>query len=293
MRLVDIEACNAGTLEARQQHPEGIDIQNHPDLEFFGYYEVDIFECPTFLMFTNNDCPRGWDILFFRHFEPQSMKLWCRMARTATGIVDIGAHVGTYSLAAAALRNDINIHAFEPNPYAFSRLRMHKTINSFDNIVEYIVAVSDTTKLSKFSWVKKKSLQISSGGTLMKRDDAGTESTIVQTTALDGTGIASILGDRPLLKIDVEGAEAQTFRGIQEIIALKPDIILETFSQSSCDAINEMIKPLGYSVYHILEKERSMVPREGLAPCTVDLNGNFNQLLTTRSPTEVAELAAQ
>tara|TARA_R110000868_G_scaffold241255_1_gene495787 strand:- start:1549 stop:2430 length:882 start_codon:yes stop_codon:yes gene_type:complete len=293
MRLVDIEARNAGTLEARQQHPEGIDIQNHPDLEFFGYYEVDIFECPTFLMFTNNDCPRGWDILFSRHFEPQSMKLWCRMARTATGIVDIGAHVGTYSLAAAALRNDINIHAFEPNPYAFSRLRMHKTINSFDNIVEYIVAVSDTTKLSKFRWVKKKSLQISSGGTLMKRDDAGTESTIVQTTALDGTGIASILGDRPLLKIDVEGAEAQTFRGIQEIIALKPDIILETFSQSSCDAINEMIKPLGYSVYHILEKERSMVPREGLAPCTVDLNGNFNQLLTTRSPTEVAELAAQ
>ena len=293
MRLADIEAHNAGTLEVIQQHPEGIDSQNHPDLKFFGYYEADIFECPTFLMFTNNDCPRGWDILFARHFEPQSMKLWCRMARTATGIVDIGAHVGTYSLAAAALRNDINIHAFEPNPYAFSRLRMHKTINNFDNIVEYTVAVSDTTKLSKFRWVKKKSLQISSGGTLMKRDDAGTESTIVQTTALDGTGIASILGDRPLLKIDVEGAEAQTFRGIQEIIALKPDIILETFSQSSCDAINEMIKPLGYSVYHILEKERSMVPREGLAPCTVDLNGNFNQLLTTRSPTEVAELAAQ
>ena len=32
-------------------------------------------------MFTNNDCPRGWDILFERYFEPQSMKLWCRLAR--------------------------------------------------------------------------------------------------------------------------------------------------------------------------------------------------------------------
>lgn len=292
MLLVDIEARNAEALEVIQQHPEGIDTANHPELGFFGYYEADIFECPTFLMFTNNDCPRGWDIMFSRSFEPQSMKLWCRLARTATGIVDIGAHVGVYSLAAASLRKDIKIHAFEPNPYAFSRLRMHKTLNKFDQIVEYTVAVSDKSGISKFNWAKKSSLQISSGGTLMKRDDEGTERTIVQTTTLDGTGLAPILGNRPLLKIDVEGAETHTFHGIQEILALKPDIILETFSQSSCDVINEMIQPLGYSAYHILEKEGRVVPRERLSPCTVDANGNFNQLLTTLPPADIAALAA-
>ena len=244
-------------------------------------------------MFTNNDCPRGWDILFLRYFEPQSMKLWCRMARVATGILDIGAHVGVYSLAAAALRDDIKIHAFEPNPYAFSRLRMHKIINDFVRIVEYTVAISDEIGISHLNWAKKQSQHISSGGTLGPRGGArGVESAMVQTTILNGTGLASTLGNRPLVKIDVEGAEAQTFRGITEILALKPDIILETFSRHSCDAINEIIQPLGYNVYHILERERGMEQRAQLQPCRKEPAGNFNQFLTTRSADEVAQLSA-
>ena len=292
MRLTDIEARNADSLEKIKRHPEGIDTENHPELGYFGYYEVDMFECPTFLMFTNNDCPRGWDIMFHRHFEPQSMKLWCRMAKTATGILDIGAHVGVYSLAAAALRTDITIHAFEPNPYAFSRLRMHKTINNFAQIEEHTFAVSDKDKVDYFSWAKKPTLQISSGGGIGARENQNVERTVTQVITLDGKGIAPNMGAKPLVKIDVEGNEYATFRGIQEVLALKPDIILETFSQASCDAINEMIEPLGYSVYHILERGRSLDQREKLKPCSIDRNGNFNQFLTTRSQSDVKTLAS-
>ncbi len=250
MHLKDIEARNAEALELIRQNPDGVDIEGYPEVGFFGYYEVDIFECPTFLMFTNNDCPRGWDIMFLRKFEPQSMKVWCRLARTATGILDIGAHVGVYSLAAAALRHDIKIHAFEPNPYAFSRLRMHKTINAFDQIIEHRVAVAEQDGISRFIWAKKSTSQISSGGSLTNRSgNRGLEEIVVQTAKLDDKGLAQTLGDKPLLKIDVEGAEAVTFHGITEIIALKPDIILETFSQRSCDIINEMLMPVGYNFF--------------------------------------------
>lgn len=291
MRLKDIEVRNAEALNMIQNAPEGFDVADNPQIGYFGYYEVDIFECPTFLMFTNNDCPRGWDIMFCRYFEPQSMKLWCRMARTATGIIDIGAHVGVYSLAAAALRDDVKIHAFEPNPYAYSRLRMHKTVNSFDNIIEYALAISDEIGASYLCWAKKPTLQISSGGTLIARPDSdGVERTLIQTTILNGTGITATLGERPLMKIDVEGAEAKTFGGITEVLALKPDIILETFSRRSCEAINEIIEPLGYSVYQIFEKEGSVELLDRLRPCKIDENGNFNQLLTMRSPTEISEL---
>ena len=36
-------------------------------------------------------------------------------------------------------------------------------------------------------------------------------------------------------------------------LAARPDIILETFSQEKCDAINQLILPLGYNVYLIRE----------------------------------------
>src|SRR4051812_21792583 len=110
MQLSELEAQNAATLALLRKGGQKVDFREHP---YIGFYEVDIFECPPFVMFTGNDCPRGWDILYERSFEPQSMRIWCRLARTATGILDIGAHVGVYSLAAASLRKDIKIHAFE------------------------------------------------------------------------------------------------------------------------------------------------------------------------------------
>ena len=49
-------------------------------------------------------------------FEPHAMKVWARLCRSATGVLDIGANVGIYSLCAARLRPDLSVHAYEPNP---------------------------------------------------------------------------------------------------------------------------------------------------------------------------------
>lgn len=102
-----------------------------------GFYDVILFDCPSFIMFHLDDCPRARDILTHGKFEPMSMKLWCRLVKDATGILDIGAQVGVYSLAAAALRSDITIHAFEPNPDAYARLELHRRANGFGNIKTY------------------------------------------------------------------------------------------------------------------------------------------------------------
>src|SRR5207247_334891 len=132
-------------------------------------YTVDLFDCPPFRMFTANDCHRAVNILEQKKFEPMSMALWCRLVPKATWIVDIGAQVGVYSLAAAALRKDIPIHAFEPNPYAYARLRVHKSLNGFDNIVEHREAVAYRYGVAKL-YVLPKGLAISSGGSLLNGD---------------------------------------------------------------------------------------------------------------------------
>ena len=287
--LQSLNTTNAETLQLLSETK-----RSAPDLSlpFFGYYEVSLFDCPTFLMFTNNDCPRAWDILYHRSFEPHSMKLWCQLAQSATGIMDIGAHVGVYSLSAAALRSDITIHAFEPNPYACSRLRINKAVNGFDNISENTFGVSDTDQISDFSWVKKSGQPISSGGQVGmvgQADDQRIERAIVPLHRLDGTGLAAALGIKPLVKIDVEGSEARTFQGMHEVIALKPDIILETFSQEACDTINNILSPLGYSFYLVRESQGRLEQRDRLMPCSTN-DDDFNQFATTRSSDELAAL---
>lgn len=288
MKLSELAAANEATIRSLAEKP-GRRPEDHIERPYYGYYDVDLFECPPFLMFTGNDCPRAADILYNRQFEPLSMKLWCRLARNATGILDIGAHVGVYSLAAAKLRPDLAIHAFEPNPMGYARLRMHKLINRFDNIVEHWFAVGNKSKFVEFSWVRKPTLQISSGGGVGARSGKGIEKIVVPMHKIDGSGLTETLGNRPLVKIDVEGGEVATVQGLSEVLALTPDVILETFNQSACDAINAVIQPLGYRVYHIMEYEDRLVARGKLEPCnTVD--GNFNQLLTVRPHEEIEAL---
>lgn len=286
MRLTELESQNAKTLAAiKDGQAQRARAMEFP---FHGYYEADIFECPPFLMYTNNDCPRAWDILFHRNFEQMSMRIWCRLARFATAILDIGAHVGVYSLAASTLRNDIPIHSFEPNPYAFARLRMHKLLNNFHQIREHAFAVGDHNKRVKFRWRTKASAQIPSGGGVhvVGPIEAGWQHITVSMQTLDATGLAQLLDDKSLIKIDVEGAEALAFLGMTEALARKPNIILETFSEVSCNVINPMIRSLGYSVYLIDETKLRVIPRPQLLPCAPS-GENFNQLLTTMSEAEV------
>lgn len=289
MNLSELEATNQKTLADIR---EGRADSGRPDLfPFYGFYEADIFECPSFVLFTANDCPRALNIVFDKNFEMMSMRLWCRLARNATGILDIGAHVGVYSLAAAALRKDITIHAFEPNPHAYSRLRMHKIINTFENIADHPCAVGDKNAYVPFSWTVKWVSQISSGGSVGERPGGKAETVATQQIKLDDTKIPSKLGARGLIKIDVEGGEVSVFEGMPDVLALKPDIILETFSQKSCDFINARILPLGYKVYKIFEDEKRIEPRDRLTPCVPSAEINFNQFLSILPESEVMALS--
>jgi FkbM family methyltransferase len=292
MKVADLESKNFHTrtmLEAARKMPGGIQM---PDMPYFGYVDVDVFECPPFVMFTNNDTPVVKSIYTSRTFEPMSMKLWCRLARGATGILDIGANVGIYSLAAAALRPDLTIHAFEANPYACARLRVHKMVNEFSNITEHAFAVGNKNKMVSFSWVVKPGGNISSGGSAGVRDRADIETITVPMHALDGTGLAAQLGQRPLVKIDVEGGEMVVIDGMSEVLSLRPDLLLETFSEASCAFINDFLAPIGYSVYLIMEHEGLLVPRPKLMPATINQDHNFNQFLTIRSVGEIKQLLA-
>lgn len=271
----ELEAQTARTLAAIASGATSKDRESWP---LFGFFDVDIFDCPPFTMLSAADCPRVVNIVMDKDFELASMRLWCKLAREATCIVDVGAHVGVYALAAGSLRSDIQILAFEPNPYACARLKTNIGLNGFLNIEDHMLALSDKKALKKFGWWKKNFWQISSGGAV------GKGSMTVQSDYLDNPELMVDLGDRGLIKIDVEGHEQPVITGAFGLISKhKPDIILETFSEAACIMINLALPP-EYRFYRILEDENMLELMPRLKPA--DISGkNYNAFLTTREPT--------
>lgn len=243
-----------------------------------GVYSADIFNCPPFNLVDAQDCHRAHNIRVQRRFEPMSMKLWCDKARTATAILDIGAQVGVYSLAACSLRDDIPVHAFEPNPDAFARLALHRRINEFDNMVCHREALANFTGITSLSWVVKGEL-ISSGASFGRSGD-GRQTVPCVVDSLDRFGF--VLGERGLVKIDVEGAEINVLEGARRTISTyRPDIILETFSAHAASMWNSVAHALGYNIWKILETDMRAVPVAAITPCD-KTSGDFNHFLSVR-----------
>lgn len=118
-----------------------------------------------------------------------------------------------------------------------------------------------------------------------------TEEIPVRIVSLDNLQLATGLGDRPLMKIDVEGAEALVYQGMSSVLALKPDIILETFHTANADAITDLLKPLGYRFYRILEAQGALEMTDRLIACDPkSLHHDFNQLMTTRTAEDIESL---
>jgi FkbM family methyltransferase len=245
---------------------------------YIGFHTVDMFDCPPFMMFTVDDSPASHYIMIEKRFEPMSMKVWAALARTATGILDIGANVGVYALVAASLRNDISVHAFEPNPYAFARLRLHRSLNAFSHVKIHTVALSNKRGIERLSWAVKDRNNISSGGTLVRDSYEGCETVPCDVAPLDDFAHIRV-GTRGLVKIDVEGAEHAVILGMKKVLMEKPDIIIEALNSNVCRDINKTVMPLGYRSYFIDETAMTLRETDGLAAGSIP-DKNMNSLLT-------------
>jgi FkbM family methyltransferase len=126
--------------------------------------------------------------------------------RPGDTIVDVGAHVGLYSIAFARRAGcEGRVHAFEPDPANFARLEAQCRINGVaDRVSLYPTAVSDT--LGRVGFVTGHGSESHIGAD---------ESQTVNCVRLD-----AIFAGRPvdLVKIDVEGFEEAVLRGAAELL---------------------------------------------------------------------------
>jgi FkbM family methyltransferase len=85
--------------------------------------------------------------------EEHIIRCWEHAARQASVVFDVGANAGIYSLAALAVKPDLEVHAFEATPEIAARLLETAALNGLKNLKVHQVAVYRETgqvTLSRF-----------------------------------------------------------------------------------------------------------------------------------------------
>jgi len=158
-------------------------------------------------------------LLYYQGFaEPETEFFLARMLRPGMVCVDVGAHVGAYTLLASqAVGPGGEVHAFEPNPRVFSLLQENIRRNSLRNVRLENAAVSNSMGESEYEIRGENTLSSLKAGAESGRDVL--QVVRVRCTTLDS--YCSALGKRPgLVKVDVEGAEPAVFLGALGLLGL-------------------------------------------------------------------------
>ena len=174
-------------------------------------------------------------------FERAEQDVFTRTIRPGDVVYDLGANVGFYTLLAAKLAGPTGrVVAFEPVPRNLGYLRRHLALNHCEDVTVVAAAVSDRSGTARFRDGPAHTV-----GTLAT--DGGSEGVyVVDVVALDNyTGAPA----PRVIKIDVEGAEADVLRGAHRVLrTVRPIVLLSTHSTALRLECIALLRDAGYSV---------------------------------------------
>lgn len=203
-------------------------------------------------------------------YEPKTTRLVQRLLRPGVTFVDVGAHVGYYSLVAATvLQQSGAVYAFEPDPITFSCLKENVTLNGFDTLVRvYPRVISNVTGPIKLFIGRRDRV----ANSIFASSGVSSHAVTCESTSLDDFFRQENWPSVHLIKIDVEGAEHAVLQGMMELSARNPDLklILEFFPSNlkaagvTPEAFFTTLHGLGFAKVAMIfdELEPLMLPRD-------------------------------
>ncbi len=210
-------------------------------------------------MFTqNND---GLALSVFKIYEPNQTKIVKKYVHEGDVVIDVGAHVGYYTLLMAQLvGKNGKVYSFEPDPVNFELLKKSVEINGFENVVLIQKAVSDTTEKIKLFLGDNDSainrIYDAKLGDAKKSIDV--ESVTIDEYFKENDKLFNFI------KIDSEGSEAKIINGMEKFLTKNRKLIMMTeffpfLIKKSGDEPKQYLKSLensGFELYNILDDNK-------------------------------------
>jgi FkbM family methyltransferase len=176
-------------------------------------------------------------------YEPEQTRLFRETIRPGDTVLDVGAHVGYYTVLSAVLAGPSGaVWSFEPNPANARFLRRHAEINGLRQVRVEQAAVSNAEGTARFDF--------GTGSGTGHLAVAGALE--VRTLRLDDFCAAHGITPRAV-KIDVEGAEAAVLAGFAATVdSARPVIFLSTHGPEPHAACVAWLRARGYALSPIV-----------------------------------------
>jgi FkbM family methyltransferase len=154
-------------------------------------------------------------------WEPNVTAAFARVLSPGDVCVDVGAHIGYYTLLASRLVGASgHVYAFEPSPVNYRALRANLELNGVDNVTAYEVAVGREERTA----VLNEGPGTNTGRATLRAPvverDAGRPQVTVEVRPLTGQIPAEDLERVRVVKIDAEGSEVEVLRSLAPILDL-------------------------------------------------------------------------
>lgn len=193
--------------------------------------------------------------------EPAVTYLFERLMRALPSFVDVGAHLGYFSIMAAKLEPSKPVLAYEMDDRAYERLARNVQLNNVHNLQIFQTAITAVSGL-----VSYRRLPMLDSGESISYTGSDDPSRMVEAQSLDDVFAKNGI-PIGLIKIDVEGADYEVLTGMEEILQHKPTLLLEIhgtklplFSSNSQQVI-QYLEARGYRVYEIQNHRTENAPR--------------------------------
>jgi FkbM family methyltransferase len=149
-------------------------------------------------------------LFIFKSYEKGITRLFHSLVKSGMTVVDIGAHIGYYTLLSAQIVGPKGkVFAFEPEPKNYDLLKKNVAENGYNNVTLVEKAVSNGSSIARLSVDLKDSGMNYLANTI-------NNSITVSTVSLDEFFDEAIVID--FIKMDIEGFEEKALEGMQRIL---------------------------------------------------------------------------
>ena len=180
------------------------------------------------------------------NYEPMIETLLLSSLRSGDIFYDVGAHIGLFSLLAARrVGKSGSVFAFEADPENAERIREHANRNGLKQI--HVIECAVWSSPGRLSFVRVPVDSSRNQGAVVDNPSIYSEATIeVRSVSLDNFVQEHL---RPtLIKIDVEGGEADVLVGSRETLkSSTPLVICEVHNQRAADCVVQCLRSNGYA----------------------------------------------
>jgi len=205
------------------------------------------------------------------YYEPETVRLVEKLIRKDMVVMDVGAHVGQYTLIASRLVGDGGqVHSFEPDPVTFDWLQSNVQANHLRNAAVTQTAIAGEQGSKRLFYSKVRDIGSNSLAEQADYSRSGRWS-IVPCTTLDAYASERGLSRIDFIKADVEGAELGMLQGARAILgSAEPPVLLMEFEEerqrafgSSCARLAEELRGYGYSLWKVEDRLEPYIPGPG------------------------------